>query len=265
MRNRPAIGNLESAQASSSLRPARVAPAGCVGHWYRGQPNHGLAKVVALACLTVAVVALAIPPPARGGLINPSFEEPVLGPGIHFPASIPGWQTTDSAFEVWNNFPGAFDGDQFVELNAFIAGTLFQSVSGISAGTQVGFEFAHRARSNNSETMKLEITDLGGDNALGGGDDTVLFSDTFVGNTAFWQFHDSSALSPIVALGNDVRFAYSAVGGGSVGNFLDAADFGVGVGGAPTTPVPEPTSLAIWSLVGLAGASFGWRKRRRKG
>ncbi len=32
-----------------------------------------------------------------------------------------------------------------------------------------------------------------------------------------------------------------------------------------TAPVPEPTSLAIWSLISLAGAGWGFRRRRSEG
>ncbi len=32
----------------------------------------------------------------------------------------------------------------------------------------------------------------------------------------------------------------------------------------PPAPVPEPTSLAIWSLLGFAGAGYVWRRRSRQ-
>jgi hypothetical protein len=73
------------------------------------------------------------------------------------------------------------------------------------------------------------------------------------GNTA-WGFYTGSG---ITALGNTVRFSFESVnaaGGPTVGNFLDAADFGVGVG-----QVPEPATLALLGL-GLAGLGFSRRK-----
>ena len=75
--------------------------------------------------------------------------------------------------------------------------------------------------------MKLTITDAGADGIFGTADDTVLFSNSYTdGNTA-WGFYSGTG---VVALGNDVRFAYdsiSAAGGNpTIGNFLDDAHFG---------------------------------------
>ena len=33
---------------------------------------------------------------------------------------------------------------------------------------------------------------------------------------------------------------------------------------AAVAPIPEPTSIAVWSLLGLAGIGAGWWRRRRK-
>lgn len=211
-----------------------------------------------LAALVVTLGGVAT---ANAGLINGGFESPpVAANSVNFPASIPGWQTTDSAFEIWgtgfNGVP-AYEGNQFAELNAFIAGTLYQDVSGITAGSLVGFQFAHRGRAGN-DTMRLTITDLGANGVLGGGDDTVLFTDTYTDGTAAWGFYTNG--SPILALGNTVRFAYEAVssaGGASVGNFLDAADFGVGVG----APVPAPSTWVVAAVIGTCGLGAYARRR----
>jgi len=198
----------------------------------------------------------------NAGLINGSFEEPVITGQMQLvtPAAMPGWETTDSAFEVWANgflgFP-SHTGNQFVELNAYIAGTLSQVVSGIAATKEIGWEFAHRSRTGGLETMRLQITDLGLDNTFGTSDDTDLFNDTFDAGINTWQVNSGSG---IFALGNDIKFAYSAVyavGGISVGNLLDSASFGVGVGGAV---VPEPSILAIFGL-GILGLAIRARKR----
>ena len=92
------------------------------------------------------------------------------------------------------------------------------------------------------------------------GDDTVLADQLMTdGNTAWGHY----AGTGIVALGNTVRFAFNSVSAanneGSFGNFLDAADFGVGVG---VSPVPEPSVWAMFAVGLLATAGFARRARR---
>ena len=176
---------------------------------------------------------------AQAGHLNPGFEEPRGIEGrFTFVDAMPGWRTTDKEFEIWSTgFQDveAREGTQFVELNAHIDGTLYQDSEAISADSVLEFTFAHRGR-NGKDTMKLTITDLGKDNELGGGDDTVLFTKEYSTGKEAWAVYDSTTEKKIVALGNAVRFAYTAVYGTggkgpdkTEGNFLDAANFGVGV------------------------------------
>jgi eukaryotic-like serine/threonine-protein kinase len=172
-------------------------------------------------------------------LPNPSFEEPKI-PKSSFALvnSIPGWKTSDRAFEIWSTgFQGvtAYDGNQFVELNAYEDGVLLKESTGIEPDAVLEFSFAHRGR-NGDDTLKLTITDLGADNVHGGGDDQELFTKEYTTGTDAWAFYTSTTETAIKAIGNKVRFAYSAVyatgGQGpdkTEGNFLDAAEFGVGV------------------------------------
>jgi len=188
--------------------------------------------------------------PAQAGHVNSGFEEP-RGKVAYFTMTraMPGWKTTDREFEIWSaGFKGveAHEGTQFVELNAHIDGTLYQDSEAIPADSVLEFTFAHRGR-NGKDTMKLTITDLGKDNALGGSDDTELFTKEYSTGKDAWAVYDSTTEKKILALGNTVRFAYTAVYGTggkgpdkTEGNFLDAANFGVGVLTGPNSPTQKP-------------------------
>ena len=218
--------------------------------------------------LTFAAGTTSQPPTAITGLINPSFESPELvGKTFRFldQSLVPGWQTdaASGTIEVWaNGFGGvtSFAGTQHAELNSNQASTLFQDTTGIAAGQRVGFEFAHRGR-NGTDTMRLTITDLGSDNVLGGGDDTVLFTSEYSATNLAWQLNSSANEAPIIALGNDIRFAYAAVstatGNLTEGNFIDAANFGVGVGEPAFIPGLTISDSGVISGTFDAGASQG--------
>ena len=242
---------------------------------FGGVDKNGLySKPLALASTTAAIALISIATStseAQAGLINGSFELPDLGtnPVYQFlpSAQVPGWQTTDSAIEIWTNgYSGVFadKGKQFAEINANINGTLFQEVSGIAAGSELGFTFLHRARQG-TDVMALTITDLGLDNLFGSADDTVLFTKQYSATTSAWVHNTNAGEAPIIALGNSIRFAYSAISTGSgspsIGNFLDAADFGVGVG---ATTVPEPSTLLGLGLVTVVGLGTSFKRKSGK-
>jgi hypothetical protein len=209
---------------------------------------------------------------ARADLVNPGFE---YGLGTINVADFPdasitpagGWFTTeaDHAIEVWGSgWMGvpAFAGTDFVELNANAVDTLYQDASGIAAGSQVGFSFAHRGREG-VDTMRLVITDLGADGKFGTADDTTLFSQLYSDDNTAWGAYMNTA--PITALGNTIRVSYesiSAAGGNpTVGNFLDEAHFGVGVGAV--TPLPSTALAGLVLLGGVAGVQVRRRKTMR--
>ena len=95
-------------------------------------------------------------------MVNGGFESPhYSGTAAQYPTSIPGWQTTDTAFEVWtNNFLGvrAYEGTQLVELNAFAVGTLYQDVP-TTYGDVYIYAFSHRGRAG-SDTMRFLLSGI---------------------------------------------------------------------------------------------------------
>lgn len=216
--------------------------------------------------LAVASLALAGAPPAGAlqspapgdcslsgpGLHNGSFEVPTLpgpGPGLSFqPAAggVPSWQTTDTAFEVWSDgFDGvsAAQGTQHVELNAYIAGTLYQAVPTIP-GNVLMWRFAHRARlmsvapGSAVDTMELRI----GPTLLG-----AVSQGQFSDNDLAWVYH--SGLYTVPAGQTSTLFAFEAVstssGDASAGNFLDDVSFSTAPCLAVTTQISDTNGGAV--------------------
>ncbi|MCA8986545.1 MAG: protein kinase [Planctomycetaceae bacterium] len=182
--------------------------------------------------------------------LNSSFEMPeIKSQFFEIHRSLPGWTSTERLYEIWSSgFLGveAHEGNQFVELNARSEGTLYQDLLGIEADSLIQFSFAHRGR-NGEDTLKLTITDLGTDNAAGGGDDQELFTKEYTTGKDSWIVYDSTTETSIKSLGNGVRFAFTAInatgGKGPVnteGNFLDAAQFGIEILTATPTASDSP-------------------------
>ncbi len=223
--------------------------------------THILAVVVTLlvaATVTQPITGIPVLPertahafgcPTPISLVNGSFEAPVLPTdnattppgwqnlglgGWYIPdGAVPGWSTTasDGLFELWKSgrrgVPAAA-GAQFAELNANVPGTVFQSIntSGLQ-GQTLTFSFSHRGR-NGVDTMKIEIGPTGG---------TPNFTQQYsTGNTA-WVTYTGTYTVPVGQ--TSTRFGYgavSAVGGATLGNFIDNISFG--------TP-PCATDLAV--------------------
>ena len=235
-------------------------------------------KNFTLKITAAAVLALGLTAGAHAGLVNGGFETviPPLLPNsfIVTPAiNVPGWSTSagDGMIEVWRETgPGilfnapttpAHTGTNYAELNATTDSTLYQDIGGvntITAGAVVGWQLAHRGRLG-IDVMQLTITDLGLNNAIGGGDDTVLFTQQFSDGPSAWGFYQGTGL---ISLGNSVRFAFGTISsagglGNTYGNFLDSTDFGVDVGNR----VPEPASMLL-TATALLAAGLSSRRRR---
>lgn len=219
------------------------------------------------------VVALGLTAPAQANLINYSFEDSQVDLGkykIFNESDVSGWQSTDRGIEIWGNgFQGvsAAEGDRFAEINAYINGSLFQEVSNIDMGQKMGFSFFHRARVG-TDVMNLAITDLGIDNLFGTTDDTVLFTKDYSATTEAWVNNTSANEADIMTLGNNMRFAYSAVstgsGNSSIGNFIDAAKFDLASNidlEDDAQDVPEPVSAL--AVLAIGAVSIGGIKRKQ--
>ncbi len=231
-------------------------------------------RIISIGTLCAIATLLSASVSSYAQLVNGGFENPHFSGTTYTlisDSSVPGWHTTaaDHQMEFWSNgFQGvaAYEGTQFVELNANLVSSLYQDVAGIAAGQTVGFQFAHRGRSG-VDTLRVNIIDAGVDNAFGTGDDTTLFSQLYAdGNTA-WGFYTDAGNAPIVSLGNTMRFQYdsvSAAGGNqAIGNFLDAANFGLGAGSQSSVPEPGVVALGAGTLY-LGGMAIRQKRRISK-
>ncbi|ALM50444.1 hypothetical protein AMR72_17055 [Flavobacterium psychrophilum] len=220
--------------------------------------------------LTFSVCITTPTPPVSGDpleclikTINPGFEQPVVS-GMDFvnDYTMQGWRTTatDHKIEVWTNgyvdaggtnlgVP-AYEGNQFVELNANQTSGLYQDYA-TPQQTAFTYSFAHRGR-RGVDTMQLFAGPPGG-NYLPVGPQIAT------GNTA-WAVYTGTYTVPA---GQPVtRFIFQAVNGStgdnSIGNFLDAISFVANNGiitssphylncGATSTPISATGAGGIWS------------------
>jgi len=174
--------------------------------------------------------------------INYSFENPTPVPVVPpspYPAmvnhnTVQGWRTTaaDEIMEFWptpnyENVP-AFDGNQFVELNANLVSGLYQDYA-TPQTTTFTYSFAHRGRMG-TDSCKL----LAG--PPGGPYDEVTSATT--PNTG-WQVYTGTYTTPATGQ-TTTRFIFQSTstynGDGSVGNFLDAIEFTADNGVLSVTP-----------------------------
>ncbi|MCK9450487.1 MAG: gliding motility-associated C-terminal domain-containing protein [Bacteroidales bacterium] len=159
-------------------------------------------------------------------LCNSDFEDNQLvqvgEQGFFSQDSVPCWNTTteDKIIEVWGDgFNGvpSYSGNQFIELNAHVVGTLYQNFTA-TPGNTVNISFAHRGRVGftNSMSVSLEPAPLGSGIPVNLG--------TFNAVTTSWTLNSVSYTFPNNSVTNYVlSFISLPVGGTEAGgNFLDA-------------------------------------------
>ena len=216
-------------------------------------------------------------------LINGSFDLPLIGSSrpvpyhVFYPniaaynqRDVPGWITTDvnGAIEIWRDGAlgvNAFAGSpQWAEINAYSAGTLSQTVTGLAAGTQYGFSFVHRGRGSSTiaDVMRATFTDLGANGVVGGGDDNVIYTALFSDTNVAWREYQLNF--GIKANSNPILTQFAAVSTGSgnvsIGNFITGIQLNNGIAGSGPQ-VPESGGLP---LVAISFCGLGWAIRRRQ-
>jgi len=129
------------------------------------------------------------------------------------------WSSTTNEIELWDdgfrNTP-AYEGDVFAEMNANVAGTLFQEVCLIS-GETVEWFFAHRARPGgpniNPQQAVLEVADLSGNLVQFLAAQSTDIADGWQTNSGSTNFSGPTGI---------YRVQFRSTNPGSFGNFIDA-------------------------------------------
>ena len=182
---------------------------------------------------------------------NTDFETPVIpataNPSLINESLVPCWDTTasDGVIEMWPpGFEGvtAYSGNQLIELNANLVGTLFQDFI-VIPGTTISVSFAHRGRQGN-DVVGVEIGPVGGPYVSLGN-----FTD---GNTA-WVLHTVNYTIP-TGSGNNYTLRFvsvsSAGGSPSIGNLLDS----ISISSLSCTSAPASgiaTSISVTPVTGF--------------
>ncbi len=149
--------------------------------------------------------------------LNGGFESPVMTVTtwtlVH-ESSVPGWETTaaDGLIEFWNSgFNGvpSQEGSQFVELNANVVSTLFQTFTINGLGGTVDWSLYHRGRSG------VEVANVLMGETLG----TATIQQVMSDGTGSWGFYSGTYNIPVGI--TTLVIAFESTSGGSLGNFLD--------------------------------------------
>ena len=162
-------------------------------------------------------------------MLNASFEEPAINGTLGYAndGEMLGWRAKNAAgqpvrIEIWRGYDGipAGVGAQFVELNADVPGTIFQSLT-TTPGQTLQWSFLHRGRQGN-DTMQLFI---GAPGVL----TAATSQGSFIDGTGGWTRYSGTYVVPAGQTTTELSFkAVAAAGGESIGNFLDDVSFGSG-------------------------------------
>jgi uncharacterized repeat protein (TIGR01451 family) len=195
-----------------------------------------------------AIAQVTLPPVSANAcqviMTNGGFEQPDLtlaSPAPHEPfqanikayneSNVPGWlSSADNFIELWrtgNTFGvSAYEGQQFVELNAYTNSSLYQDVA-TTPGSVITWQFAHRGRAG-VDTMNLKIGPPGATVVQINPTATTAPLTSFKTDKNAWKLYQGKYTVP--AGQTTTRFEYAAIstagGNVSVGNLIDAVRFG---------------------------------------
>lgn len=193
----------------------------------------GVIVVVSPASVAEAVqtpTACSAPAP----LVNGGFESPVIGAQTFaqpLATAVPGWDTSasDKKIEIWSTgFDGIVSagGNQFAEINATQASTLFQTID-TTPGDTLQWQLDHRGRGggDNASTVPDVMTVV-----VGPENGTLVAQGPLSDTVAAWGHHIGTYLVPAGQTRTTFGFrSLSSAGGNpSFGNFLDNVSFGSG-------------------------------------
>ncbi len=198
--------------------------------------------------IETAVVTLSVVNPAAtpcGRVTNGSFENPSsFGTWKGYPTSeVDGWEASPAKMEFWKSgFLGADapDGNQLAELNADAPGTIYQDIP-TQPGEELTWSFWHRGRQG---TDTIEVF-LGADIDLG---PSLTSLGQFATGTA-WKHYTGIYTVPAGQTTTRLVITDIAhVGGGSLGNLLDAVTLDPTgcplLGASTTTTTVSPTTTS---------------------
>lgn len=205
-------------------------------------------KLFALALLLVNGVTHA------SLIVNGSFENNNVRANSYkaFSAgTVSGWDGTN--MELWDNYKNfaAYDGDQYIELNAHgVKGaySIFQSIT-TTQGDVYDVSFAYAARSNTNESFLFEVID---------GSSETVFSQIIDDHTVkTWSMFETS----FVALSDTTEFRFTTITTGTVGNLVDALTVttapAVLTQASAFTTTSTTSALALTSAVSVSEPTTG--------
>jgi len=191
--------------------------------------------VQSLLPIAAALIVLASVSPAHAqvarSMNNTGFEQNDPG-GSGAPTfevlpntAVPGWESTTGEIELWDsNFNGvpAASGNVFAEMNANRPGALYQNICLVN-GETIRWRFAHRARAGGAATQTAVFQIA---NSSGVAIQTLQTSTT--SNTTAWALRSNTTGVTYTGPSGVQRVQFITTDPGSVGNFLDDIQIGLG-------------------------------------